>query len=58
MGIFQYSLLYACPQPGKIAERKVAVLGYMFLFKNIFISSTISLMFEYCWFLRCWYYSI
>src|SRR3954465_9708459 len=27
MGIFQYSLLYACPQPGMTSERKVAFDG-------------------------------
>src|SRR6185312_3217404 len=30
IGIFQYFLLYHCPQPGKIAERSMAVFGLNF----------------------------
>ena len=40
MGIFQYSLLYAWPQPGKIAERRVAMRGLCLGTVSFFIAET------------------
>src|SRR5688572_1933629 len=43
IGIFQYSRLYACPQPGSTAERNVAFLGSCLMRMTVSFVTAVSL---------------